>query len=150
MGILKSSSHKITVLASFLLSTNCGTLFQSFHLSMPYFSDLSSQMIGSDQLSFKLYCASESPGRLVKTQLSGPNLRISVSKNLRGGQKYAFLTRSQGLLLVESPHFENHQIRCSLRSFQTHKYYILVIQLHFKKLSQLQLFISTSSLPIIN
>lgn len=56
----------------------------------------------------KLYCASESTGGFVKTQIVGLPLRFSDSVGLRRKHTFAFLTSSQGMLLIQRPHIEKH------------------------------------------
>ena len=54
---------------------------------------------------FKLECASESPGRLVKTQIAETCPRVSDLTALGEDRDFSFLTSSQGMLM---PCVQNH------------------------------------------
>ena len=51
---------------------------------------------------------SESTRKLLKLRRLGPSSRVSDSEGLGGAQKLRFLTRAQGMLLVQWPLFGNH------------------------------------------
>lgn len=56
-------------------------------------------------------CTSKSLEGLVKGSILGPILRVSDSVSLEGDQEFAFLTKSQVMvmMLVLGPHSENEQ-----------------------------------------